>query len=175
SKDALHCLQILGRVSQPMVVDASALEAKFLQSLQSEQVVITPHPGEAAALLNISRAQVQADRLATSAALAAAFGATCVLKGSGTLVAQPGSPTAINTRGNPGMASAGMGDVLTGIIAAMIGQGLPLFEAASSAVLIHALCAENFCADKDQVGLIAGDIIERIPRVIRQQRDLRPE
>ncbi|MDH3386345.1 MAG: NAD(P)H-hydrate dehydratase [Gammaproteobacteria bacterium] len=173
SKDALHCLQLIGRASQPMVVDASALNADFLQSLKSEQVVITPHPGEAAALLNSSGAQVQADRLAASAALAATFGATCVLKGCGTLVAQAGSPTAINTRGNPGMASAGMGDVLAGIIAALIGQGLPPFEAACSAVLMHALCAEDFSADQDQVGLIAGDIIERIPRVVRQQRDPR--
>jgi NAD(P)H-hydrate epimerase len=79
-------------------------------------------------------------------------------------------PTAINVHGNPGMASAGMGDVLSGIVAAFIGQGLPPFAAARSAVLIHALCAERFGAEQDQIGLIAGDIIDRIPQVIGQLR-----
>jgi NAD(P)H-hydrate epimerase len=69
------------------------------------------------------------------------------------------------------MASAGMGDVLSGIIGAFIGQGLSPFAAARSAVLIHALCAESFSLEQDQIGLIASDIIERIPRVVRQLRD----
>ena len=171
SEDAKKCLQLLQRISLPMVVDASALDADFLQSLNSDQVVITPHPGEAAALLSCSADEVQANRLAASADLAESFGATCVLKGSGTLISATGRLTAINTRGNPGMASAGMGDVLGGIIAAMIGQRMPVFEAARSAVLIHALCAEVFSEDQDQTGLIAGDIIDLIPRIVKQQRD----
>lgn len=167
---AAAILRRLQQVSLPMVVDASALNADWLPALDSEQVVITPHPGEAAVLLATSSAEIQADRLAASATLAERFSATCVLKGSGTLIAQQGMQTAINTHGNPGMASAGMGDVLSGIIAAFIGQGLPPFAAARSAVLIHALCAERFSAGQDQIGLIASDVIDRIPQVIGQLR-----
>jgi NAD(P)H-hydrate epimerase len=94
-----------------------------------------------------------------------------VLKGSGTLIAQAREHSAINVHGNAGMASAGMGDVLSGIIGALIGQGLTAFEAARSGVFIHALCAECFSAEQDQIGLIASDIVERIPKVIRQLRD----
>jgi NAD(P)H-hydrate epimerase len=103
--------------------------------------------------------------------LTGTFSATCVLKGSGTLINAPEAMMAINTRGNPGMASAGMGDVLSGIIAAMLGQGLCGLEAAKTAVFIHALCAERYAEKQDQVGLIATDIIERIPVVIKQLRD----
>ena len=77
----------------------------------------------------------------------------------------------INTRGNPGMATAGMGDVLSGIIAALVGQGLRLIDAARTGVFMHALCAELYSQTRDQSGLIASDIIERIPRVVKQLRD----
>jgi NAD(P)H-hydrate epimerase len=79
---------------------------------------------------------------------------------------------AINTHGNPGMASAGMGDVLSGIIAAMMGQGLSAYEAAKTSVFIHALCAEKFTENSDQTGLIASDIIAAIPQVVRYLRDV---
>ena len=77
---------------------------------------------------------------------------------------------AINTTGNPGMASAGMGDVLSGIVAALLGQGLAPFEAARSAVFIHGLCAEQFCSDQDQIGIVASDIIRQIPAAIKRLR-----
>ena len=82
-----------------------------------------------------------------------------------------GAIPALNAGGNPGMASAGMGDVLSGIAAAMLGQGLTPFEAAKSAVFIHALCAEYACTDQDQIGLIASDVIGQIPAVIKRLRD----
>jgi NAD(P)H-hydrate epimerase len=169
---AQDCLQRLRAAKQAMVVDASALDASFLVSLAARQRVITPHPGEAAKLLSQTTAQVQGNRLQACAQLLDEFGATTVLKGSGTLIAEPGeTPYAINTRGNPGMASAGMGDVLSGIIGALLGQGLPAFAAARSGVYIHALCAEAWSAERDQSGLIAGDIIELIPRVVKRLRD----
>jgi NAD(P)H-hydrate epimerase len=168
---ANQCLQALTRVKLPMVVDASALDADFLHALNSERLVITPHPGEAAGLLQSTAAGIQADRLASSARLAEDFGATCVLKGSGTLIAQAGERTLINPHGNPGMASAGMGDVLSGMIGALLGQGMTPFAAARAGVLIHALCAERFSIDQDQSGLIAGDIVERIPLIVKQLRD----
>ena len=168
--DARACLQQLESCRLPMVVDASALKANFVRALASTQKIITPHPGEAAALLAATSAEIQGDRLAASDALVAAFAATCVLKGSGTLIAEAGQTTAINTRGNPGMASAGMGDVLSGIIAALLGQGLPPFEAARSGVFLHALCADRYAEHADSTGLIAGDIIDLIPRVMRELR-----
>jgi len=172
SEQAQECLRLLAAATQPMVVDASALDAGFLRSRASEQCVITPHPGEAAALLQTSSTEIQANRLQASERLVEAFAATTVLKGSGTLVAQAEeSITAINTRGHPGMASAGMGDVLSGIVAALMGQGLTPFEAARSAVYIHALSAECYLADHDPVGLIASDVIEHVPTVIKQLRD----
>ncbi len=171
SAAALQCLQALRRVELPMVVDASALTSEFLHSLKSKHVVITPHPGEAAALLAGSSAQIQADRLKTCNRLLETFGTTCVLKGSGSLIAVHGAVPAVNTAGNPGMASAGTGDVLSGIIGAMLGQGLAPFEAAKTAVYIHGLSAEHACTDQDQTGLIASDIVRQIPVVVKRLRN----
>ncbi len=169
---AQDCLRLLARATQPMVVDAGALEPGFLHSLASEQCVITPHPGEAAVLLGTSSAEIQENRLRACERLVETFAATTVLKGSGTLIAQVEEPVAaINTRGHAGMASAGMGDVLSGIVAALMGQGLAPFAAARSAVYIHALSAECYSADRDPTGLIASDVIEHIPTVIKQLRD----
>jgi len=172
SVEAQQCLQALHNAEQPMVIDASALDADFLQSLSSQQRVITPHPGEAATLLSTRPAEIQANRLLTCERLFDLFGATTVLKGSGTIIAESAEVLpAINTRGTPGMASAGMGDVLSGIIAALLGQGLAPFAAARSAVYIHALCAELYSLDRDQSGLLASDVIDNIPRVVKQLRD----
>jgi len=173
SEAARDCLRLLAGAAQPMVVDASALDSDFLHSLAAENRVITPHPGEAAALLGTSSAEIQANRLSACERLVETFSATTVLKGSGTLIAQPGeSMAAINTRGHPGMASAGMGDVLSGIIGALMGQGLTPYAAARTGVHIHAICAEGYSVDHDQIGLIAGDVIDNIPVVIKQLREL---
>ncbi|MBT8435106.1 MAG: NAD(P)H-hydrate dehydratase [Gammaproteobacteria bacterium] len=171
SDAATDCLHLLAQATLPMVVDASALSADFLESLKSEQLVITPHPGEAAGLLSIDSAEVQSNRLDACERLSKTFSTTCVLKGSGTLVAEQGKVTALNTHGNAGMASAGMGDVLSGIIAAMMGQGLAPFEAAKTAVFIHALSAEAYCRKHDQIGLVASDIIKHIPTVVKRLRN----
>jgi len=171
SKAARECLEHLHHLDLPLIVDASALDTGFLHALQSSQVVITPHPGEAASLLSISSAELQADRLDACRRLLESYNVTCVLKGAGTLIAEAGSGVMINTRGNPGMATAGMGDVLSGIIAALVGQGLTLIDAARTGVFMHALCAELYSQTRDQSGLIASDIIERIPRVLKQLRD----
>ena len=172
SSAARDCLRQLQAAPQPMVIDASALDADFLRSLSAAQRIITPHPGEAAALLSLSAVQVQADRLQACSQLLDAFESTTVLKGSGTLIAEPGqTPYAINTRGNPGMASAGMGDVLSGIIGALLGQGLEPFAAARTGVYLHALCAESWSRRRDQTGLTASDIIEQIPRIMKRLRN----
>ncbi len=167
---AARCLEILARAKQPMLVDASALKIDFLHALESEQVVITPHPGEAAALLQTDTGSIQADRVETCARLADSFSAVAVLKGSGSLIAARGERGLLNRRGHAGMASAGMGDVLSGIIGALMGQGMPALAAARAGVLIHALGAESFCRRGDAIGLIASDVIEAIPAVIAELR-----
>jgi NAD(P)H-hydrate epimerase len=171
SKAAKDCLKKIQGCNKPIVVDASALDAGFLRTLASDQVVITPHPGEAAGLLSTSTSEIQSNRLRASQQLVDAFGVVSVLKGSGSIIQQVESIPAINITGNPGMASAGMGDVLAGMIAALMGQSLTPFEAAKTAVLIHALGAEEYASDNDETGLIASDIVQRIPQVIKQLRE----
>ncbi|MFV2030852.1 MAG: NAD(P)H-hydrate dehydratase [Gammaproteobacteria bacterium] len=171
SKAAKSCLKVLRPVNKPLVIDAGALDAAFLSGLASDQVVITPHPGEAAGLLSIDSKAVQADRIRASRQMVEAFEVVSVLKGAGTIVQHKGSTPAINVRGNPGMAVAGMGDVLAGMVAALMAQNLPALEAAKSAVLIHALCAEDFAIDNDEAGLIASDINRRIPRIMKELRN----
>jgi hydroxyethylthiazole kinase-like uncharacterized protein yjeF len=174
SEEAINCLNPLYESSLPMVVDAGALTADFLDRLQSKEVVITPHPGEAARLLGTASSIVQQDRMAAAVSLTERFAYSCVLKGSGTLISNGESghyPMAINTRGNAGMASAGMGDVLSGIIAAFIAQGMPIYLAARTAVYIHALCAEQFAVNNHQISLIASDIIDLLPTVMGQVAD----
>jgi len=172
SQAARDCLEKIQACKKPVVVDAGALDADFLHALASDQVVVTPHPGEAARLLSMQSAEIQSDRLLASQQLADRFGMVSVLKGSGSIVQQAGSIPAINIQGNPGMASAGMGDVLAGMIAALLGQGLSPFDAAKTAVLVHALGAEDYAADNDETGLIASDIVHRIPRLVKRLREV---
>jgi len=171
SKAAKDCLKKIQECNKPVVVDASALDAGFLLALSSDRVVITPHPGEAAGLLSSSSAVIQADRLRASQQLVDSFGVVSVLKGSGSIIQQAESIPAINIAGNPGMASAGMGDVLAGMIAALMGQGLTPFDAAKTAVLLHAFGAEDYASDNDETGLIASDIVQRIPGLVKQLRE----
>jgi len=171
SDQAKACLQKLCSFDRPIVVDASALTADFLKSLTSQQVVITPHPGEAAKLLGVSNHEIQADRLQASRQLSQQFAAVSVLKGSGSIIRNPDSSVpAVNLCGNPGMASAGMGDVLAGMIGALLGQHLSTFEAAKTAVYIHARSAEEFALNEDESGLIASDIIRLIPGLVKHLR-----
>jgi hydroxyethylthiazole kinase-like uncharacterized protein yjeF len=173
SDAAKICLAKLLKCKQAMVVDASALESDFLLACKPGQVVITPHPGEAAKLLSTTSAEIQLDRLSASQLLVDKFDVVSVLKGSGSIIQKAGSMPEINVRGNPGMAVAGMGDVLAGLIAALLGQELAAFEAARTGVLIHALCAEDYAAHYDESGLIASDIVQRIPRIVKQLRESR--
>lgn len=126
--------------------------------------MITPHPGEAGRLLACSPSEVQADRLAALSALVEEFGGTVVLKGAGTLISGDPVP-GLCTAGNPGMGSAGMGDVLTGIIAALIGQGLDIATAAALGVEVHARAGDRAAASGER-GLIASDLLAELRTVI---------
>jgi NAD(P)H-hydrate epimerase len=126
--------------------------------------VLTPHAGEAGRLLGLSAAAVQSNRAAAHSALQKKFGCAVVLKGAGTLV----SPNRVNTTGNPGMATGGSGDVLTGVIAAFAGQGFPPETAAAAGVYVHGLAGDLAAEAFGQTGLIAGDIADGIAKAIRR-------
>lgn len=146
-----------------LVLDADALNLLAESPRAVPDAVLTPHPGEAARLLGCRTVEVQADRFAAAAALVARFGAVVVLKGAGSIVAGPGETPRLIDAGHAGMASAGMGDALTGLIAALRAQGLPPFEAAWAGALAHASAADLFTRGR---GLLASDVIETFPRVL---------
>jgi hydroxyethylthiazole kinase-like uncharacterized protein yjeF len=158
----------------PLVLDADALnliaaDEALARTLarRNEPTMLTPHPAEAARLLHTSTAEVQRDRLDAAARLAAAFNANVVLKGAGSVCAHPGGRWAINTSGNPGMASAGMGDVLTGLAAAVLAQGAGSEDALEAAVYLHGAAAdalvEKGCGP---VGLVAGELIDAAREIV---------
>jgi NAD(P)H-hydrate epimerase len=164
-------LQLLETSRVPLVLDADAITvlADHIEAISSAQcpVVLTPHPGEFAALFGLKVGDVQEDRFGMAKMAAAKLGATVVLKGAGTLVAAPEHSLAINLTGNPGMASGGSGDVLAGIIAGLAGQGIPPFEAACAAVWFHGRAGDLAAAEKSQASLIAPDLLEKLPEAFR--------
>lgn len=155
-------------VDCPLVLDADGLNilAEYPDAIaaRAAPLVITPHPGEAARLLGCSVAEIQGDRFGAVVALAEKYAAVALLKGVGTLVHGAGR-TWINATGNPGMASGGMGDVLTGIIAALIAQGLTAEQACCLAAAVHGSAADR-AAIQGQRGLLASDVINELRGVI---------
>jgi len=145
----------------PAVLDADALNLLAESPHRVDQRVLTPHPGEAARLLGRSAADVQRDRLGAVRDLQSRYGGCVVLKGAGSLVQLPVGPTRLCDRGNPGMASGGMGDVLTGVIAGIAGQCGDLGLAASAGVFAHAQ-AGDLAARRGERGLLASDVIEQL-------------
>jgi hydroxyethylthiazole kinase-like uncharacterized protein yjeF len=152
------------RSEKPLVLDADALNllADMPQSL--EDAILTPHPGEAARLLGCTTADVQRDRFGAAAAIARRHASVVVLKGAGTIVAAPDQVPRVIDAGNPGMAVGGMGDVLTGVIAALRAQGLSAFDAASAGALLHALAGDAAAWDGER-GLLPGDLFPHIRRL----------
>ena len=146
---------------KPLVVDADALNLLTLMPVQRADWVLTPHPGEAARLLGTTVEEVQADRLAAARELQSRYGGTIVLKGAGSIVWPDHGPPAICRNGNPGMATGGMGDVLTGVIAALVAQRCAPGLAAAAGVYAHALAGDR-AARGGQRGLIAGDVIAEL-------------
>jgi ADP-dependent NAD(P)H-hydrate dehydratase / NAD(P)H-hydrate epimerase len=142
----------------PCVLDADALNLLAAQPRRADRWVLTPHPGEAGRLLDSDAAAVEADRPAAVRALRARYGGVVVLKGAGTLVCGAGDSLWLCDRGNPGMASGGMGDVLTGLVAGLAAQLGDLERAACAGVLVHALAADDAAA-RGERGLIAGDLL----------------
>lgn len=157
---ALGLFERVLRQHQPLVIDADALNLLAHRPMRRGNWVLTPHPGEAARLLGISTDQVQADRCAALAELVARYGGVALLKGRGTLVGQSGELPFLIEAGNPGMASGGMGDVLTGIVAALLAQVRPgaFLGAAACAAYVHARAADQ-TAGTGERGLLASDVL----------------
>ncbi|MEQ1776222.1 MAG: NAD(P)H-hydrate dehydratase, partial [Burkholderiales bacterium] len=129
--------------------------------------ILTPHPAEAARLLGSSTREIQADRIAAATAIANQYNAHVVLKGAGSVCASPGQPWRINVSGNPGMASAGMGDVLTGVIAALLAQNVTPRRAMDAAVWLHGAAADACIANGvGPTGLTAGETIDAARKLL---------
>lgn len=150
---------------KPSVWDADALNLLADSGGRLDSRVITPHPGEAARLLQSTTADVQRDRIGVLARLLENFGGTAVLKGAGTLVSSDDGAPRICTAGNPGMAAPGMGDVLTGVITALLAQGLRASDAAAVGVQVHAMAGDR-AAQRGERGLLAGDVVDALQAAV---------
>jgi len=156
----------------PLVLDADGLNnlahVDGWPAMRGCGLVLTPHPGEMARLIGEPVAAIQADRESVAAAAAAEWRAAAdgplvlVLKGAGTIVTD-GARLYVNNSGNPGMATGGAGDVLTGLVAALIAQGMACFDAACLGVYVHGLSGDLAAADRGEVSLIATDLIDFLP------------
>jgi len=159
-----NLFSVLLESALPMVVDADALNLLAVEAVYRDNWILTPHPGEAARLLGQTVEQVQADRLAAGTALQRKYGGVVVLKGAGTVVVDTVGGIGVCNEGNPGMASGGMGDVLTGVIASLLAQGCSLSEAARLGVCWHAYAADVAAQDV-QHGLLASDLFPIMGRL----------
>lgn len=178
--ETVELIQALTRqLDRPAIFDADALNAltgrtALLASCKTPPI-ITPHPGEMARLEQGATPQsINSDRIGIATRFARERGLFVVLKGARTVVARPDGAVAICPTGNPGMATAGTGDVLTGMMVGLLAQGLPSWEAACAATYLHGLAGDLSAASKGQAGMIASDLVEQIPYALRLVSDTAP-
>ena len=179
---ASHTRNLVQRITKelnlPLVIDADGLNnlagrASPLKN-RTGPTILTPHPGEMARLTGQTTTQIQQDRVAVARKFAADNKVCIVLKGARTVVANPDGNVWINPTGNPGMASGGMGDVLTGMIAGLLAQGKPALEAAIAGVYLHGLAAD-FLTRKAPWGYLATDVMSALPQVIGHMLNSTPD
>jgi NAD(P)H-hydrate epimerase len=156
---------------RPMLIDAdglNALAALGCESLKRARgpVVLTPHPGEASRLLGISTGKINDDRVSAARTLAERTGATVLIKGARSVIASADGDVYVNSTGNPGMSTPGMGDALSGIVGALLGQHLRPLDALALGVYLHGYAADRVAARMGRVGYIAGDLIDELPAAI---------
>jgi len=165
--------QLLAAWQGPLVIDADGLnllsENVAILDGTRAQVVLTPHPAEMGRLAGITTAEVQADRILVARQFAVAHHCVVVLKGARTVIADA-DRLAINPTGNPGMASGGTGDALTGVVAALLAAGAEPFVAASSGAYLHGRAGDLARDAIGEIGLVASDLIARLPTARRGQR-----
>ncbi len=165
--------QLIVNIKKPMVLDADALNAisedvSILKKIR-QGYIVTPHPGEMSRLIKKSTAYIKNNRLSVAKKFSNNYNAVVVLKGSGTVVTDlRAKKHYINKSGNPGMATAGSGDVLAGIIGGFLAQGLALFEAARLAVYIHGVAGDLAAREKGEASLIASDILDNVPPAMKK-------
>lgn len=167
-------VQGLLAADRPVVLDADGLNVLVgknkILSRASAPLVITPHPGELGRLMNISAKKVQEDRLSAARSAAKRFKCTVLLKGARTVVATSAGEAYIVPTGNPGMATGGMGDVLTGAIASLIGQGLDPISAAYCGAYLHGLAADLIASERGMAGMLASEVADHLPVAIERIR-----
>ena len=162
---------LIQRLTIPMVIDADGLNAlaghlELLKRLKAP-VVMTPHPGEMGRLLGISSDDVQKDRIGIASAFARKYNVTLALKGAATVVATPDGRVFINGNGNPGMATGGTGDVLTGMIGGLLAQGYSATQAACLGVYLHGFAGDLAASEKGEISMTAGDLIGKISEAFK--------
>jgi hydroxyethylthiazole kinase-like uncharacterized protein yjeF len=148
------------------VLDADALNLLSEAPRQDDHWILTPHAGEASRLLHNSAQEVQADRLLSIKTIQKNYGGVAVLKGPGTLVQGDELPCKMSSYGNPGMASGGMGDVLSGVIGGFLAQGLSLQEAAELGVIVHSMAADQAATEGGERGLLATDLMKHLRSLV---------
>jgi ADP-dependent NAD(P)H-hydrate dehydratase / NAD(P)H-hydrate epimerase len=160
----------------PLVLDADGLNAvaaapEILQQRRGRVTVLTPHPGEMSRLTGLSVPAVEADRIGAARNFAVRFQVHLILKGAGSVIAAPDGSVSLNGSGNQGMASGGMGDVLTGVVTSLLGQGYPPYEACQLGVFVHGHAADLLLGEKGTQGMSATDVQEAIPWALRTLAD----
>jgi NAD(P)H-hydrate epimerase len=150
----------------PMVVDADALNLLSQQPQHQDNWVLTPHPGEAARLLGCTTKQIQSDRFTALQQLHERYGGVIILKGAGTLIFDGQAPIHLSTSGNPGMASGGMGDALSGIIGGLLAQGLRPIDAACLGVSLHGMAADKAAEQDGERGMLAMDLMPQLRQLV---------
>ncbi|MFH2068645.1 MAG: NAD(P)H-hydrate dehydratase [Candidatus Omnitrophota bacterium] len=163
--------KLLNGLEKPIVMDADGLNAlrgkpEILRGVKAP-VIMTPHPGEMAGLTGLKIEKIQKSRKETALRFSRKYNTITVLKGYQTVVASPDGSLYLNFTGNPGLATAGSGDVLAGLIAGLLVQGLPAFSAASLGVYLHGLAGDLASREKSEPSLLAEDLLEKIPPAIR--------
>jgi ADP-dependent NAD(P)H-hydrate dehydratase / NAD(P)H-hydrate epimerase len=171
--ETVRCVhEVLHQARIPIVLDADGLNALAMDPQSPGEIhaplILTPHPGELARLRHTATAKIQADRLTAARETAQAYHAVVVLKGAHTIIAEPEGTLYINLTGNPGMATAGSGDVLSGVVGALLGQGYAASMAARIGVYIHGLAGDLAAAAWGERSLIAGDLVDRLPDAFQQ-------
>lgn len=166
---AVHLFNLVIASQLPMVIDASALHLLAQNPQHDDNWILTPHPGEAAALLGLSTADIQCDRCEAVSQIQQRYGGNVVLKGAGSLIKTDKMETYLCAAGNPGMSSPGMGDVLSGILAALVAQGLSLSNALKLGVQLHAQAADRAALKLGERGLLASDLLPYLQRLANQK------
>ena len=164
--------EFIRSIDKPMVVDADGLNclSKNIAVLEGDhgELILTPHPGEMSRLIGTSIPEIQSNRLDAACRAASRFHSVVVLKGARTLIAEPSGRVFINMTGNSGMATAGTGDVLAGIIGGLLAQGMKPFEAAVCGVHIHGKAGDIAATELGEAGMIAGDVLLAVPYAITE-------